>query len=344
MKQHERERFVSSIRSGVFFYRTRGIVLKVFSPTIDDEVQLSEVYHQAYSEAFEEGVMTEDEMLSWQMEKGLWSEEEEARISGLESDLERLKVEIYENRHNYELVDQIRVGIRKGEEQLQDHKIKKSQFVGNTCEGMAGIEKAREQIRLTTFLNDALYDFNLVDIDEILSVYNASFLDEKLIRDLTINNPWKIHWYMRETQGFKLFANRGRELTPDQKNIVIWSRMYDSVNESMDSPSERVIKDQDMLDGWFVIQKEKREKERSNKEFDEEHAHTKGADEVFVVTKDARNTRRVKNMNDASAKMIIRQREAQLKSRGTLQQGDFHDVQLEKRGAQNQMYKDKFRR
>ena len=57
MKQHERERFVSSIRSGVFFYGTRGIVLKVFSPTIDDEVQLSEVYHQAYSEAFEEGVM-----------------------------------------------------------------------------------------------------------------------------------------------------------------------------------------------------------------------------------------------------------------------------------------------
>ena len=82
------------------------------------------------------------------------------------------------------------------------------------------------------------------------------------MRELVNNDPWKLIWYMREVEGSPLFVDRERQLTPDQKNIVVWSRMYDSVHESQDAPSEAVIADHDMLDGWFILQKRKRDKDK----------------------------------------------------------------------------------
>ena len=44
------------------------------------------------------------------------------------------------------------------------------------------------------------------------------------------------------------------------KNIVMWSQLYDNVQESMDAPTKDVIKDDDLLDGWLIVQGKKREK------------------------------------------------------------------------------------
>ena len=42
----------------------------------------------------------------------------------------------------------------------------------------------------------------------------------------------------------------------------------------MDCPTDDVIKDDDLLDGWFVIQAKKREKDRLEKEFEEKNKNT----------------------------------------------------------------------
>ena len=44
----------------------------------------------------------------------------------------------------------------------------------------------------------------------------------------------------------------------DQKNILILSRMYDNVQESLDCPADDIMQDDDMLDGWFIHQKNKK--------------------------------------------------------------------------------------
>lgn len=345
MKQHEREYFIAKIRNGFFTLNREGLKLKIFSPKLEDDVELNEAYLRAYSDAFEEGVMNEDEMLVWMKEKGLWSSEEEDRIKGLQDDLEKLRIEIYTSRYRDGwLVKEIRMGIRKGEEQLRDQIEKKGQFASNTCEGIAGIERARLTIRKNTYLNNEPYDFELIDVDTALSVYNTSFMSEVQVRELVINDPWKLIWYMKDVEGYRLFVDHERELTPDQKNIIIWSRMYDSVSESLEAPSDDVVADHDMLDGWFLVQKRNREKERSDKEFEKDHGNMADAGEVFVVTKDAKNTRRVKDMNDLGAKMTIKEREAFMASKDRpVQAGEFRDAKLDKQTQSNEMVKNKFR-
>jgi hypothetical protein len=226
MKQHEREYFVATIRSGTFTFRTQEITLKVHSPKIEDEPEACYVYNEAYNDAYEEGVMTIDENLEWMIEKGLWATEDEETILGLEKDLENLRVEIFNNRESENLVEEIRKGIRAGEDQLLHKMNEKSEFIGNTCEGIASIEKARYQIKMSTFLNGGLYSFSAgIDIDEVLSASNKATLKESKIRDLALNDPWKVSWYMRDIQGYSLFSGEGLELTPNQKNLVIWSKI-----------------------------------------------------------------------------------------------------------------------
>jgi hypothetical protein len=254
-------------------------------------------------------------------------------------------MEIYTSRYREGgLVKEIRMGLRKGEEQLRDQIGKKAQFASNTCEGIAGLEKARLTIRKNTYLNNAPYDFELIEVDTVLSAYNSSFTSEVQIRELVINDPWKLVWYMRDVEGQNLFVDQKRDLTPDQKNIIVWSRMYDSVNESLEAPSDDVIKDHDMLDGWFLIQKKNREKERTDKEFEKDHSGIADAGEVFVVAKDKRNINRVRDMNDLGAKMTIKEREAFMKSKDRpVQAGEFRDAKLDKQTQSNDMLKSKFR-
>ena len=38
------------------------------------------------------------------------------------------------------------------------------------------------------------------------------------------------------------------ELTYNQKNLMIWSQMYDNIQETLDCPSKEVIEDDDILD------------------------------------------------------------------------------------------------
>ena len=346
MKQHEREYFVSTIRSGAFTYRTPEITLKVYAPRIEDEPEACYVYDQAYAEAYEDGVMTTDENLEWMMEKNLWTPEDDEIISRLKKDLENLRVEIFNNRENEGLVYEIRRGIRKGEEQLADQNRKKTEFISNTCEGIASIEKARYQIKTCTFLNGGPYDFSSINVDQLLSSYNSAILKESVIRDLALNDPWKVAWYMRDIQNYTLFFGEGRDFTPDQKNIVVWAKMYDNVSESMDSPSNEVVKDHDMLDGWFILQRKKREKDKAQKEFDEGSKNDKisGADEVFVMAKSKKHRKKIEDMNDLHSKMIKRQRSKTIAKHGSVGQDSFMDVKLGNRQASNQAYKDKFRR
>ena len=83
MLQHEREYFVSRLRSGTYYIDYDNIKLKILSPNIEDEFFINEAYRQAYEEAYSQEVMTHEDMLSWMFDKGLWTEEDENKIKDL---------------------------------------------------------------------------------------------------------------------------------------------------------------------------------------------------------------------------------------------------------------------
>ena len=181
----------------------------------------------------------------------------------------------------------------------------------------------------------------------MLSYYRESILAQEYIRLLARNDPWKSIWATKEHTGVTLFANKDRENTVNQQNLIVWSMMYDNIQESMDCPTESVIVDDDMLDGWFIIQSEKREKDREEKAFEEnvKSDKIKNSDEIFVMT-DRENAQNVMNMNNMGGKVAIRQREAVFRQNAAAgkrtEQGQFVDEKLKMSNQQHAMYKGKF--
>ena len=346
MKQHEREYFISRIRSGIYTIKINGLTLKIYQPTIEQEFEINQIFQESYAQAIEDDFMTEDQALQFMIYQGLWSEQDDEKIEGLKKDIERLKIEIYNARNNEKFKEQIRAYLRAGEKQLRKQSEKKAMFYTNTCEGLSILEKSFAFLERCTYLNGSLFDFESVNIEDVLNSYYSLILPENAIRELARNEPWRSLWALNSSNSFDLFSNKNRELSPDQKSLLIWSKMYDNVGESLEAPSEDVINDDDMLDGWFIIQRKKREKQQAESELDStiKNEKIKNSSEVFVMAGSRKDAERINNMNDVGGKVVKQQRENLIKQKGAVTQNEFQDEKLKIASQSIQMFKDKFRR
>jgi hypothetical protein len=197
-----------------------------------------------------------------------------------------------------------------------------------------------------TIKNNKAYDFEKYSLDFVLSQWHQSILSEHDIRELVLNDPWRSLWNIRENAKIILFRDLDKfELTHNQKHILVWSQIYDNIQESPEAPQDSVIKDHDMLDGWFISQNKKRAREKSQSEFDNSTSEKiKNASEVFVMAKTGEDVQRINQMNDKQGTAIRNQRSALIKEKGTVEQHQFKDEIIDQTQRQNNMFRDKFRR
>jgi|694.fasta_scaffold10689_10 hypothetical protein len=346
MKQHERELLIFKIRSGNTHINIENQKFIVKPPTIDQCIEACEIYDESYKQAYIDEIMSEDEMLEWMFEQDLWTPHDDKKIESIKKDIEKLKVEIYNARNDKKKASQIRLYIRAIEKQLINYVNKKNSYMQNTREGIATADKISWLIKNTTYKDNILYDFAQVSLSYIIDEWQSSFLADSISRDLARNEPWKSLWTIRDNAKIKLFMNEeNSELTYNQKNLIIWSQMYDNIQESMDCPSKDVIEDDDMLDGWFIIQAQKREKENAEKEVDGlvKNEKIKNASEVFVVAQSDEHAEQINKANSVHSMMIKKQRENFIKQAGIVQDHNLPDQRLQIQMDQTNAFRNKVR-
>ena len=346
MEQHERDYFVSRIRSGNYFLHHKGFRLKVVEPTLEELHESNEVYVKSMTASLNDGIKTQDQTLEWMREIEFWTDDDDKKEEGLGKDIETLKVEIFNHRNQEAAREKIRKYLRAAEDQLSKVSLKKLKYHDVTCEGIAFLEKNLFIISRCTFIGDSLYDFSGdLQHKDVWMSYRGLLCTEKIIRELARTEPWRSSWVLRESSGIPLFAANGRELSMDQKNIVAWSSMYDNIQEAAETPAEDVVNDDDMLDGWFIVQKRKREAERTKSELEGTIGdRVKNSDEIFMMAGSKRDAERIDSMNSLAGKMIKKEREAHIKHSGGLEQHHLPDQKMQIQNQLNQQYKDKFRR
>ena len=126
----------------------------------------------------------------------------------------------------------------------------------------------------------------------------------------------------------------------------MWSRMYDNVQQSHDCPTDDVIEDDDLLDGWFVVQKRERDKQKAQSEVDNMVSNPKiaGSQEIFVFAQTREDANNIEQANTFHSSMIKKERQAVIKQKGTAEDLDFRDQRLKVQQQSNEQYKAKFRR
>lgn len=344
MNTYDREYFVSRLRSGVYLISLNGVQIRVLSPTVEDEYYSNEVFRTAYDAAFVESIFTEDEMWEWMRSRDLWSDEKDNKIEGIQKDIDKLKVGMFEQRMNTAMVDQARRYIRAGEKAKSELVLEKHDLFSKTCEGLASQEKSEALFEKCCYIGKELLNCEDIDMSSLFYEFNRMLLNEKQLRELARNDPWRLSWLMKDHKS--LFSNPDdRELSPDQKGILIWSNMYDNIQESTECPTEDVIKDDDMLDGWFIIQRQNQEAEKNKVEMEKRtNSKIANSDEILVMASTNKEASTIHSMNSIHSDTIRKQRLATARKKGVAVDMDFQDKRIDIMNQHHENFKEQRRR
>ena len=105
------------------------------------------------------------------------------------------------------------------------------------------------------------------------------------------------------------------------------------VDECPDSPDEKVIDDDDCLDGWFIVQQRKHKKDKKEREVEDmiKNPKIKDSQEIYLVAQDEEHAQEIYGLNDPMARNVIKQRQQQFKQGhgDNVKFTEFDDVKME---------------
>ena len=346
MDDRQKEKIVARLTSGLTRIKLNDTPVYISHPRLVDSLEAQEIYEECLIDAELSGAFTEEQAISEMQSLGLWSEEEEEKMTKMPKDIEDLKVGLFKSDGQDKLHEGVRKKLKEVKSEFYSLVQKRSEITKNTASGLS--EVLQTQYLLYTSIVDRegkyLYkgqDFWVEDlklIDKIYSQYTSNFIPESSMREIARTDPWRSIWNASKSEG-TLFGIPCTNLGRDQKALINWSRFYDSINESPDSPNDRVIKDDDMLDGWVIVQSRKREKDKFRRDIDEKTARHAGAGEIGVVVGSDRMARDVDELNSPMAKRKLDSIKSQTKNlmeRGRDRSIDEHKLSAVKREIQMQ--------
>jgi hypothetical protein len=315
---HQKELLISRIKAG--FIKCGEIYIK--KPSLEIEYEANELM----MEAIDKGGVTDEEMGDYLISEGLWSEEEEKQLNKILPDhIDYWKQKIYESLVRTNEQKKCRKYLQKAREEKDRLYIIRHQFDYFTCEGYGRYVKNLFLVANSSYTKDG--KTANIDPNILLRQYHSLLLTEKEMRELSRTNPWVDEWRALGKQG-KIFENG---LTYEQKTLISWSMLYDNVHESMDCPSDEVINDDDMLDGWLIKQRKERERDKKQKETEGVLSNSKiaNAGEVFVMVDTKEDAERITELNSISAENIRKSRLKQVEKKGSVKEQNFADSKRE---------------
>lgn len=127
-----------------------------------------------------------------------------------------------------------------------------------------------------------------------------------------------------------MFCQYTIDLTDEQRSLLNISKMYDSIYEHPECPEERVIADDDMLDGWMIIQRKNAERSKKQKSLSN-NDKINNASEVFLMTETKDDIKNVLDLNTEEGRMILQEKTRFISQNSdkTIEDFDLPNVQRE---------------
>ena len=318
MNDRTKETYVSRILSGLTYVFFDGKKYFIPMPTLIDR-HLAQVHSNVkYNEAVKQGVMKQEELIDCLIREKLWSHEEEYRLEELPDRIEDVKVNYYKAYANYKSRQNAKKRLKELKKEFSALTKKKSIWHQESAESFAENCKLRYEIfsSITDADGNKLFKSGedyLHQADDFcsrcLTTFFSTQLYEEDIREIARTDPWKNFWNTGKSVG-GMFSQPSTELTQEQRSVISWSRIYDSIYDSPEAPSEEVIEDNDMLDGWLILQHRKRKAQQKSSTA-ENQTSVKG-DEVYLFADDEKDAQRIYELNDKASRGHIRQRQKEI--------------------------------
>lgn len=347
MDQRTLNIYLSRILSGFYLFLYNNTKYKLVYPDIDIKYQAELYAEQEYENNKFNDWISDDTIIDSLVSIGIWTYNGDDNLKNLEKQMDDLKVDIYKNFLNPTKLKSLRRtlnNIRNGFNRQYSIRHSLDQY---TLNGYS------QQLKNQYILINSIYDENnkriFTDINDtdykfltvLSNTISENIIDMDTFRAIARNDVWRNYW---SANSDNLFDKAVVNWTDEQKTLVVLTKMYDSAYQHPECPPDLVFEDDDMFDGWMIIQKRENEKNR-NKNRTEKLLEGKKLDkagEVFLVANSKEEAQNIYDLNDHSSRHIIRERENVLKSTSdTIDVAKLPDVQREITIQTNQQFKNR---
>lgn len=335
---------INRILAGYSYLRLHDEVCKVFSPTTD-------LIHRA--NFFRQEVVDRHKYDDWLSKEqaefipiklGRLPLDYKEKTESVHKDIDNLKVQLFNYSLNSKKQQQARKSLAGLRKKLERYSGEVERFKSQTLDGFADFFKS-DYIVTHSVLNEngrpVLTDNSVFfDFCKAVKHINNLRLGQLAYRKLARNEPWRSFWNCNRENSLGVgVAN----WTEEQRNLVNFSKMYDRVYESPDSPADSVIDDDDMLDGWFIHQRRKFEDDKKRADA-EKRFGKKDHGEYFSIVETDEDIKNVFSLNDSQSQGVLKERAQLIKSKGKVREEELPDQKRKLQMQSNQAFKEHARK
>lgn len=323
---------------GYYYIYINNDKYKIIYPTLQTKYEAEILYDSIIEENKYDKTWLTDQEIEFQLSVlGLWNKEKEKSLKETESILEDTKVELYLSFGNQDKKTRLKKQIQKiikdiaqllNEKNILSHlSVKEYAFtIKNEFIIMNTIYDSRNRLH---FKNPKKNTYE----HKMLQVFMKEILDNALqpaqLRDLAKSEVWRSYIAVTKLEKDIL------DINDDYRNLINIHKMYDGARQHPECPSEEVLKDDDALDGWFIFQSRKSEKEKKkNAILDRVGGNIKNAGEVFLMTSDQQETKDIYSLNDPETNRNIEEIKKLHKEKGSV---PWQELPFVKRQLQEQV-------
>ena len=323
------EKILYRIIKGRLRIKLGDLILYVKEPTDDILEESYEIYNEAYNKAYFNNILLKKDLKEILFYRELWSPDDDKRTKELDKKIDNLKVEAYKSHFDRQKVQGIKGHIRFFEKERGEIKSKNQSLDHISCEGLADFARSAWIIEASTVYQDGgRYSWDYYSVSDLMGIVSQRVIDSLDFRMIARNDPWRSMWMIGKTNG-NLLGKCSTQFTVNQTQLCSYSFMYDNVYESHERPNDKIIEDDDCLDGWFIVQRRKYEKDKKQKEVDDLTSNPKisNSQEVFVMASNQESANEIYDLNDVVGISTIHNRNTQIDEAGNLDFRQLHDIQ-----------------
>jgi hypothetical protein len=336
--------YLSRILSGQYIFLYNNISYKLIYPDISIKYEAEICAEQEFENIKFNEWIQDDHILYFLIDLGLWSFDGDKKLKELETQIENHKVDLYNNFLNPNKIKNIKKQLTSTRNNYNRLLQRRHSFDHVTHNGF--LNSTKNQFILINSLfdknnNKIFPDYNNIDyhlLNELSSCVSQNIIDIEIFRKIARNDIWKNYW---SANNQNLFGKPTINWTDEQKTLTIITKMYDSAAEHPECPPDEILDDDDMFDGWMIIQKKENEKNK-NKNRNEKMLKDKklgNAKEVFLVANSKEEAQNIYGLNDAQSRNIIKERnKVIMNSENAVPEAKLPDVQRDIMIQNNQKF------
>jgi len=257
MNDNDIELYLYRIISGKTFFVYNNQEYVLYAPNVEIKHRACIIYDNIINEEKYHDWLREENCENLLIGLGIWNISVPKQLKAFEKGLDDLKVDLFSNFMTPTKTKDIRKKIKSTKDNINKIYQSKAEFISHTLEGYASSIKNEFLICNTLYKDNKLLFQNNGNksytlFNNLVYHIDRMMITTEIFKTVARSAIWKGYWNASKNN---IFDKCTTELTDEQRALLNISRMYDNIYEHPECPDDKVMEDDDALDGWMILQK-----------------------------------------------------------------------------------------